>query len=121
MDLGGDPELLQATLDVLESRLNQDGLPTEPGESGAGSQEPLAIEHRAGRQVREAFTFQRKKALHPLNRIIAGLHRPRPFPTNPVAVIGVEGKRLFFPGVDHHNGLGDLGAPDDVMAVAHDA
>jgi hypothetical protein len=33
----------------------------------------------------------------------------------------MERKWLFLSGVDHHDGLGDLGAPDDVVAVAHDA
>ncbi len=119
MDLGGNVERLEAALDDLERRFDQDSLPTEPGEPGANGKEPPPVGHRACHQVREVLTFQREEALHPFQSVVASLQCDPAFPANPVRVVRVEGKRFPLPCVHQHDRLGNARAPDDVPSVAH--
>jgi hypothetical protein len=119
MYVGGNVERFEAPLDVLKGRLDEDGLPTEPGKPTAYSEKALSVGHGARHYVGEVFTFQREKTLHPFQRVVACFQGDPPLPANPVGVVQEKRKRLFLSRVYQHNRLGNTRATDDVVSVAH--
>ena len=119
MDLRGNTERLESSLDILIRRLDQDRLPPEPGEPTARGQERPAVGDGARHEVSQVLAFQREQVLHAHSRCSRRSSARPSAPPNPVRVVHMEGKRLPLPRVHQHDGLGDARAANDVVPVAH--
>jgi hypothetical protein len=120
MDRGGNVERLEAALDVLQSRLDKDCLPTEPGEASAGGKKPPSVGHSACDEVRETLTFQTQETLHSLYGVVARLQGLPPFPENPIWMIRMKSEWFLLASVDQDERLRNALGSDDVASFAHD-
>lgn len=74
----GMSKSFEASLDVVERRLDQDRLPAKPGEPSASGKELLQVSDRARDEVRQVLALQRAKTLHARHAVVARLQSDAP-------------------------------------------